>query len=106
MKNELDMELVRLFAGKSEPAQGEIFVERVSKRIARHRRAHRVMMILLAFAGAAILAAVTPWLMGLTGYIVLGTSLFAHSVVLLILSPVGCSIGGGVGLLFFFKARL
>jgi hypothetical protein len=105
MKDEHEMDLVRLFAEKGEPAQGEIFIERVSKRIARHRCAHRVMQILLSFAGVGILAALTPWLMGLTGYIALGTNLFAHSVVAVILSPVGCSIGGGVGLLFFLRSR-
>lgn len=105
MKNELDMDLVRLFAEKSEPAQGEIFAERVSKRIARHRCAHRVMQILLAGLGVAILAALTPWLMGLTGYIALGSSLLANSVVAVILSPVGWAIGGGVGLSFFLKTR-
>ena len=106
MKNELDMELVHLFAEKSEPAQGEIFVERVSKRIARHRCVHRVMLILLAFAGAAILAVLTPWLIGLTGYILLVSSLLAYSVVAVILSPVGWAIGGGVGLTLSLKTRL
>ena len=106
MKNEHDMDLVRLFAEKSEPAQGEVFVEQVSKRIARYRCAHRAMLILLAFAGAAILGALTPWLIDLTRYIALGTNLFAHSVVAMILSPVGCPIGFGVGLFFFLKTRL
>ena len=106
MKNEHDIDLVRLFAEKSEPAQGEIFVEQVSKRIARHRFARRVMLIFLAFAGAAILGALTPWLIDLTRYIALGTSLFAYSVVTVILFSVGCSIGGGMGLLFLLKARL
>jgi hypothetical protein len=98
MKNEHDMDLVRLFAERPEPAQGEIFAERVSKRIALLRRTRRAMQILLAGLGV-ILAALTPWLMGLTGYIALGSNLFAHSVVVVILSPVGWAIGGGVGIL-------
>ena len=106
MKNEHDMDLVRLFAEKSEPAQGEVFVEQVSKRIARYRCAHRAMLILLAFAGAAILGALTPWLIDLTRYIALGTSLFAYNVVTVILFSVGCSIGGGMGLFFFLRPRL
>ena len=105
MKNELDMDLVRLFAEKSEPAQGEIFVELVSKLIVRLRYAHRVMLILLALAGAAILAVLTPWLIGLTGYIALGSNLLANSVLAVILSPAGWAIGGGVGLSLFLKTR-
>lgn len=105
MKNEYDMDLVRLFAGRLEPAQGEIFAERVSKRISMLRCKHRVMQILLAGLGVTILAALTPWLMGLTEYIALGSNLFAQSVVVVILSPVGWAIGGGVGLFFFLQTR-
>jgi len=105
MKNDHDMDLFRLFGKIREPVQDEIFVERVTKRITRHRCAHRVMLILFAFVGAAVLAVLTPWLMVLTGHIVIGTNLFAHSVVAVILSRVGCTIGGGVGLFLFFKAH-
>jgi cell shape-determining protein MreD len=105
MKNEHDMDLVCLFAERREPGQDEIFAERVSKRIALLRCAHRVMQILLAGLGVAILAALTPWLMGLTGYIALGSNPFAQSVVAVILSPVGWAIGGGVGLFFFLQTR-
>ena len=105
MKNDHDLELIRRFGEIREPSQDELFVERVTKRIARHRYAHRVMLILLAFVGAAILAVLTPWLIALTGHITMGTNLFAHGVVAAILSPAGCSIGGAVGLFLFFKAR-
>ena len=105
MKNELDMDLGRLFAEKSEPPQGEIFVKRVSKRIMLRRYSHRVMQILIAFAGATILAVLTPWLINLTGYIALGSNLLANSALALILSPVGWAIGSGVGLSLFLKTR-
>ena len=105
MKNEHDMDLVRLFAERPEPAEGDIFAERVSKRIALLRCTRRVTQILLAGLGVVILAALTPWLMGLTGYIALGSNLFAHSVVVVILSPVGWAIGSGVGLFFFLQTR-
>jgi nucleoside permease NupC len=105
MKNDHDMDLLRLFEEIREPGQDEIFVGGVSKRIARHRGANRVMLILLSFVGAAILAALTPWLMGLTGYIALGSSLLANSVLAVIISPVGWAIGGGVGLYSFLQSR-
>jgi cell shape-determining protein MreD len=105
MKNEHDMDLVRLFEERSEPAQDEIFVKRVSKRIVRLRFTHRAIQILLAGLGVVILAILTPWLMDLTGYITLGSTLFAHSVVAMILSPAGWAIGGGVGLFFFLQKR-
>ena len=105
MKNEHDMDLVRLFAERPEPAEDEIFVERVSKRIALLRRTHRVMQILFAGLGVAILVALTPWLMGLTGYIALGSNLFAYGVLAVMLSPVGWTIGGGMGFFLFLKTR-
>ena len=67
MKDEFDMDLARLFMEKSEPPEGEAFVERVSRRIAQRRRVQRVMLILLAIAGTAILALLTPGLIRLTG---------------------------------------
>jgi hypothetical protein len=105
MKNEHDMDLVRLFAERPEPAQGEIFAERVSKRIALLRYTHRVKQMLLAGLGVVVLAVLTPWLMGLTGYIAVGSNLFAHSVVFVILSPAGWAIGCGAGLFFFLQTR-
>ena len=105
MKNEHDMDLVRLFAERPEPAEGEIFAERVSKRIALLRYTHRVKQILLAGLGVVVLAVLTPWLVNLTGYIAVGSNLFAHCVAAMILSPVGWAIGGGVGLFFFFQTR-
>jgi cell shape-determining protein MreD len=105
MKNEHDMDLVRLFAERPEPARGEIFAKRVSKRIALLRCTHRVMQILLAGLGVAILAVLEPWLMGLTGYIAFGSNLFAHSVVDVVLSPFGWAIGSGAGLFFFLQKR-
>ena len=105
MKNDHDMDLIRLFEEIREPVQDEIFVERVSKRIVLLRYSHRVTQILLLSSGMAILAVLTPWLIGLTGYIALGSSLLANSVVAVIISPVGWAIGGGVGLAFFLQKR-
>ena len=105
MKNDDDMGLYRLFGELPEPVQDEIFIERVTRRMARYRWAQRVVFILLAFAGAAILAMLTPWLTVLTRHIAIGTSLFAPTAMAVILSPIGCSIGGGVGLFLFLKAR-
>ena len=105
MKNDDDMDLYRLFGEIPEPVQDEIFVERVTRRITRHRRAQRAVIILLSFAGAAILAMLTPWLTVLTGHIAIGTSLFAPTAMAVILSPIGCSIGGGVGLFLFLRVR-
>jgi cell shape-determining protein MreD len=105
MKDEHDMDLVHLFKERREPPQDEIFVKRVSKRIVLLRFTHRAMQILVAGLGVAMLAILTPWLMGLTGYITIGSNLFAYSVVALILSPAGWAIGGGAGLVFFLQTR-
>ena len=105
MKNDHDLELIRRFREIREPSQDELFVERVTKRIGRRRFSHRVMIILLGLLGTALLAVLTPWLVTLTGYIAMGTNLFAHSAVAMIFSPTGCSIGGAAGLLLFIKTR-
>lgn len=105
MKNNNDMDLFRLFEEIREPAPDEIFVEGVSKRIVRHRYANRALFVLLSLAGTAILAVLTPWLMGLTGYIVLGSNLLANSVFAAIISPIGWAIGGGLGLYSFLRSR-
>ena len=105
MKNEHDMDLERLFAESREPVQDEIFVKQVSKRVALLRRTHRAMQILFAGAGVAILVVLTPWLMGLTAYITLGSNLLAHSIAAMIFSPVGWAIGSGAGLFFFLQTR-
>jgi hypothetical protein len=104
MENDYDMELYRLIGKISKPDQDEVFVERVSGRIARHRFTCRVMHILLAFAGVVILAVLTPWLITLTGRIAMGINLLAQSAAILLSSPIGWSIGGGgLGLYFIFK---
>jgi len=105
MKNEHDMDLMRLFEERREAVQEEIFVKRVSQRIAMLRRTHRAMQILFAGLGVVILAILTPWLMGLTGYITLGSNLLVYSIAAMILSPVGWAIGGGAGLVFFLQTR-
>ena len=105
MKNDDDMALYRLFDEIPKPDQDEVFIEQVTRGIARHRCIHRVMLILLAFVGAAILAVLTPWLTVLTGHIAIGTNLFVPTAMAVILSPIGCSIGGGLGLFLFLKAR-
>jgi hypothetical protein len=105
MKNEHNMDLERLFAERREHVQDEVFVKQVSKRVALLRRTHRVIQILLAGLGVVILAALTPLLMGLTGYIALGSSLFTHNVLIVILSPAGWAIGSGAGLFFFLQTR-
>jgi len=106
MNNEPEMDLYRVFAERDEIAQGELFVERVSKRIALLRWVRRGMHILLAGAGLVMLAALTPRLIDLTTYISLGSNLFADSVVVVILSPAGWLIGGGIGLFFLLRTRL
>ena len=104
MEKDHDMELYRLFGEIHEPDQDEVFVKGVSGRIARRRFTNRVMLILLALAGAVILAVLTPWLIALTGKIATGTNLLAQSAAILLSSPVGWSIGGGgLGLYFIFK---
>jgi hypothetical protein len=105
MKNEHDMDLNRLFAGRGEVEQDEMFVVRVSKRIALRRYARRVVKTLFVGAGLAILAALIPRPMDLTYSIALGSDLFACGVVALAVSPVGWAIGGGVGLFFFLRTR-
>lgn len=105
MKNETDMDLIRMFAEVGEPAHGDVFVERVSKRIALLRYGHRVMQIVLAGVGVAILVLLTPWVMGLAGYMALGSNFLANGVTAVIFSPVGCVLGGAVGLFFFFQTR-
>ena len=105
MKNDHDMDLIRLFEEIREPARDELFVARVSKRMVLRRYVRRVMQILITLTGAVILAVLTPRLMELIGYITLGSSLIANIALALILSPVGWAIGGGVGLTFFLKTR-
>jgi hypothetical protein len=105
MKDEHDMDLTHLFKERSEPPQDEIFVKRVSKRIALLRFTHRAMQIFVAGLGVAMLAILMPWLMSLTGYITIGSNLFALSIVALILSPAGWAIGVGAGLFFFLQTR-
>ena len=85
--------------------EGDIFAKRVSKRIALFRRTHRIKQIFLAGLGVVILAILTPRLVGLTGYITLGSNLFAYSIMAIILSPAGWAIGGGAGLFFFLQKR-
>ncbi|MEE8399798.1 MAG: hypothetical protein V3S89_12385 [Desulfobacterales bacterium] len=104
MKDDDDMELYRLFDEIRVPPQDEVFVEKVTRQIARHRLIHRATLILV-LAGAAVLAALTPWLTVLTGYVATGTKLFIPDLMTVILSPIGCSIGGGMGLFLFLRAR-
>ena len=104
MKNDDDLTLYRLFDEMREPHQDEVFVEKVTGQIARYRFIRRAMLILV-FAAAAILAALTPWLTVLTGYVAMGTKLFIPDLMTVILSPIGCSIGGGMGLFLFLRAR-
>ena len=105
MNNEIDMDLVRMFAEKGEPLDGEAFVAGVSGRIARRRYANWAvifaMVALLSIMGAAFLSLLTPWLMSVTGYVVLGSNTLAK----MFAAPVGWAIGGGVGLVFFVKTR-
>ena len=105
MKNENDRDLSRLFTEMGEPPHGEIFVERVTRRIALLRYAQRVMQIFLAFAGAAFLAVLTPWLIDLTGSIALVSNLFADSVVVVSLSPFFWIVGLGAGMFLFLKTH-
>lgn len=106
MNNEPDRDLYRMFAEKDEVVHGELFVERVSKRIALLRWVRRGMHILLAGVVTTLLAALTPTLIDLTTYITLGSNRFADSVVVVLLSPAGWIIGGGIGLFFLLRTRL
>lgn len=105
MEHESDMELMRLFAEKGEPGPDEAFVGRVSRRIRRHRNAQRILMAVIAAASVAVLAVLGPWLMEGISYITLGTTFFARTVVGLLFSPVGFSVGGSLGLFLFIKMR-
>ena len=105
MKNDDDMDLYRLFEKVPEPEPDDAFVEGVNRRIGRRRRAHRLILILLAFPAAGILTVLTPWLTVLTGDIAAGTNLFAQGLMAALLSPAGCSIGGTVGLLLLLRTR-
>jgi hypothetical protein len=105
MKNDPEMDLIRLFAAVGEPGHGDVFVKRVSKRMALLRYARRVTQILLAGVGVAILALLTPWVMDLTGYVALGSNLLANGVTAVIFSPVGWVLGGVAGLFVFLRRR-
>jgi len=105
MTQEFDMELARLFDEKAGPAPDETFTKGVAGRIARHRRVHRIKLLLLAISGAALLAVLTPWLAGLTSYMAIVSSFISYSVVAVILSPVGWVMGGWIGLNLFLKMR-
>ncbi len=105
MKNDDDMDLYRLFEEIPERGRDDVFVERVNRRIARRRKVHRFVLILLAFPTAVLLTVLTPWLAALTGDIAAGTNLFAQSFMTAILSPAGCAVGGTVGLLLFLRIR-
>ena len=106
MNNEPDRDLYLVFAERDEVAHGELFVERVSKRIALLRWVRRGMHILLAGVVTALLAALTPRLIDLTTYIALGSNRFADSLVAVLFSPAGWLIGGGIGLFFLLRTRL
>ena len=105
MKHESDMELMRLFAEKKEPAQDEGFVRRVSGRIHRYRFVQRIPGALIALASVAVPFVLGSWLMDVISYITLGTTFFAHGVMGLLFSPAGFSIGASLSLFFFIKMR-
>ena len=106
MENNVDRELMRLFDEKSEIAPNELFVKGVSKCITRRRYLHRVLYVISALMSAIFFVMLSPWLTSLTGYIALGSSVFANSVMLFSLSPAGWVIGSGIGLAVFLKIRL
>jgi len=106
MNNDHDMDLIRLFEENREPAPDEVFVRRVAKRIALLRYFQWVTRILLVLAGGATLALAKSWLMDLTSYIALGSSLVTNSVVTVFFSPAGWAIGGALGLPFFLKTLI
>jgi hypothetical protein len=105
MKNDFEADLRRMFKDLPEPAADEVFTQRVSGRIAFLHRTRLGMKILLAVLGAAVAAALTPWLASLTGHIALGSEILAGHGLAVILSPAGCAIGGSMGLLVFLRAR-
>jgi|GEM_PF-3247999 len=105
MRNDFDADLRRLFAEMDEPGKGEVFTGLVSRRVALRRRTRLAGRLLLAGLGVAVLAFLTPWLTGLTGYLTLGWNFLANFILALGLSPAGWAIGGSVGLLIFNRAR-
>ena len=106
MNSEIDMDLVRMFGEKAEPVEGEAFVAGVTGRITRKRYAKRAaiffMVALLSIAGATILSLLTPWVMSITGYVVLGSNSLAR----MFAAPLGWALGAGVGLALLLKSRM
>ena len=98
------MGLDRLFSELPEPGKGEAFIRRVLRRIALRRYTKRLLLILLAGLGIAILSALTPWLMRETGHIVIGV-LSAASVVAVTISRIGWVLGLVVVIFVLVKSR-
>lgn len=103
MKNDSDTALYRLFDATEEPPPDDRFVDRLSGKIARQRWARRLIHLTAAAAVTFFLAALTPWVVDLTGRMALETSIFIHHVVSFLLSPAGCLIGLGMGLFLFVR---
>jgi hypothetical protein len=106
MKNDPEIDLIRLFAEVNEPGQGDAFVERVSKRMRLLRFAHRTIQLVLAGLVMSIFVFLTPWVIDLTGYVALGSNTLPRGIMVMFFSPIGCIIGGAAGLFVFLRRRL
>ncbi len=100
-----DADLYRVFSEIGEVEQDEMFVNRVSKVIARRRYTRLAAKTLCAGVALVIVCALMPVLLDLTYGIALGSDIFVRGIIVAVLSPVGYAIGGGAGLLFFLRMR-
>lgn len=105
MTNEYDPQLRRLLTDLPDPETSPDFTSLVSNRITRARRTRRVGQAGLIALGVAVLAALTPGLIDLSGYLALGATRLTEMITILLLSPAGWILGGGLGLLVLAKAR-
>ncbi len=105
MKEEDEKDLDSLFLEAGEVERDEVFVHRVSKRIALRRCARLGMKTVFAGVALAVLAWQMPVLTDLTYGIAVGSGFLARSIVAVALSPIGCVIGGGAGLILFLRLR-
>lgn len=106
MKNDPGMDLIRLFADVDEPGQGDVFAARVAGRMRSARYVRRATQVILAGMGAAVLVLLTPWVIGLTGYVTRGSTALANGSIDMVFLPVVFVMGGAAGLFAFLRGRL
>jgi len=103
MKIDNDTDLIHLLDEMPEPADDEIWVKGVRKKITLYRFSRRITRMLLALAGLFMLFLLQPWILEFTGSIFFGSQIFARGIIGFLTSPAGCAIIGGVGLPFFLR---